>query len=230
MLADKARRADSAEALVESALVGRALLHGITGAKAAARLDSEGVCVLEGLWSDSLGGALSLETEALVGSVSYQTRDGYEIISDGDFLGPFANGTGSGPVLQALHRHPSVVAAVRTLTGRLLVPTSSAYLFYRPEDHTGLHTDLRKCELVLLTTVAGNLGPLTLHPGLAGQGREKLVKLGLETAGDPDGGIAMPSATCGATALRGRDLPHHRSRCRAKESGVVATLCYQAAF
>src|SRR5205823_2549558 len=106
----------------------------------------------------------------------------------------------------------------------------SAYLFYGPGDHAGLHADLRKCELVLLAPLAGNLRPLVLHPSLVGATPADLMAAGVETGGAPEGGTPLPSPRSGATALRGRDLPHHRPQCRPDEKGVVVTLCYQAAF
>jgi hypothetical protein len=111
-----------------------------------------------------------------------------------------------------------------------MLPTSSAYLFYGAGSYVGLHVDLRRCEVILLTSVMGNLPPLRLHPRLAGTTPKSLLDLGIEVTQGLDDGEPMPSALLGPTALRGVDIPHHRPTCGDDESGVVATLCYQSAF
>jgi hypothetical protein len=116
------------------------------------------------------------------------------------------------------------------LSGRLVVPTSAAYLCYGSGDHVGLHLDLHKCELVLLTSVTGNLRPLQLHPELMNRTRRELVALAVETGGEPMGGVPAPSARLGATVLNGARVPHRRPRCAANEAGVVTALCYQNLF
>jgi hypothetical protein len=228
ILADRVDETEQAGALVGSSLPDDAVLGEIVGPAAAARLRDEGVCVLDDLWSEALGRALADEAAGV--TVRHNRRDGYSILTGGDFLGPFSYGTGSGPVLGALHGNRRIVSALRALSGRLLVPTSSAYLFYADGDHAGFHTDLTKCELVLLATVRGNLHPLMLHPDQAGSSARDLMLLGLETGGAPDGGTLLPSSASGVTVLRGRDIPHHRPACRPEERGVVVTLCYRAAF
>jgi hypothetical protein len=221
---------DGPAAVVGSSLTDRAVLDRLAGQAQARRLRDEGLCVLNGLWSEGLDQALAHEAEAAVATATRNAREGYSLRPDGDLLGPFAFATGSGPVLRALHRSPRIVSAVRGLSGRLLVPTSSAYLFYSGADFAGLHADLTKCELVMLATVAGSLRPLVLHPALAGTSPEQLMTLGLESGGAPSGGVPLPPAERGVTVLRGKRIPHHRPACRADEVGVVMTLCYRAAF
>lgn len=219
---------DPVGSLVGSCLPDDAALGEIVGPAATTRLRDEGVCVLNDLWSEGLGRALA--DEAADVAVRHNRREGYSILAGGDLLGPFSYGTGTGPLLAALHANERILSALRGLSGRLLVPTSSAYLFYGGEDFAGLHSDLTKCELVLLATVSGNLRPLMLHPGLAGSSARDLELLGLETGGAPRGGAPLPSAVAGAIALRGKEIPHHRPACRLEERGVVVTLCYRAAF
>jgi hypothetical protein len=219
---------DQVGSLVGACLPDDAALGEIVGPAATTRLRDEGVCVLHDLWSEGLCRALA--DEAADVAVRHNRREGYSILAGGDLLGPFSYGTGTGPLLAALHANERIVSALRGLSGRLLVPTSSAYLFYGGEDFAGLHSDLTKCELVLLATVSGNLRPLMLHPDQAGSSARDLELLGLETGGAPSGGAALPSAVSGATALRGTEIPHHRPACRLEERGVVVTLCYRAAF
>lgn len=134
----------------------------------------------------------------------------------------------TGPLLTGLHF--SLVSLVRALTGRMLVPSFSAYGYYDVDDHTLLHLDQENCNITLLTTALGDLGPLHLHPELKGKTMAELGALESDPAWDHASGIPVVYPARGLTALTGDALPHNRPGKPLRELSAVAALCYRSLF
>lgn len=134
----------------------------------------------------------------------------------------------TGPLLTGLHF--SLVGLVRSLTGRLLVPTFSAYGYYNSNDRTLLHLDKEQCDVTLLTTALGDVGPLHLHPELRGKTMEELGALESDPAWDHTSGITVVYPARGLTALSGNVLPHNRPGMPIRQLAAVAALCYRSLF
>lgn len=152
---------------------------------------------------------------------SYQLGDSGRVGSPRAHLSSFP-----GICLRSLHEDPALLAAVRALTGRLLLPTRASYIYYRLGDFIGLHTDVSPCTLTLIIGVLGETEPLILHPELLALAPEQLYEKACRSHGLPTGGMPVPIPAEGALALLGSKLPHHRPPTR-KES-AIATLCYAA--
>ncbi|MEU4211230.1 hypothetical protein AB0F13_14750 [Streptomyces sp. NPDC026206] len=134
----------------------------------------------------------------------------------------------SGPLLARVHL--SLTGTARALTGRLVVPTFAAYGYYQDDDEVFLHIDTEQCDLTLLTTVFGDVGPLHVHPRLIGSTMERLGELESDPGWDRCGGTRVTYPRTGVTALNGHVLPHHRPRRPAPGLHAVAALCYRSLF
>ena len=134
----------------------------------------------------------------------------------------------TGPLLTGLHF--SLVDLVQALAGRLLVPTFSAYGYYESNDTALLHFDQEQCDITLLTTALGEVGPLHLHPELRGMTMEELGALASDTTWDHTSGIPVVYPDRGLTALSGNVLPHNRPGKPIPELSAVAALCYRSLF
>ncbi|GAA3070574.1 hypothetical protein GCM10020000_63880 [Streptomyces olivoverticillatus] len=134
----------------------------------------------------------------------------------------------SGPLLAQVHL--ALTGTARALTGRLLVPTFAAYGYYEGDDEVFLHIDTEQCDLTLLTTAFGAVGPLHLHPGLVGATMERLGQLESDPEWDRTAGTRISYPPTGVTALDGHVLPHHRPGRPAPGVQAVAALCYRALF
>ncbi|MFI9240223.1 hypothetical protein [Streptomyces cinnamoneus] len=134
----------------------------------------------------------------------------------------------SGPLLARVHL--SLTGLARALTGRLLVPTFAAYGYYEGDDEVFLHIDTEQCDLTLLTTAFGDVGPLHVHPGLIGATMEQLGALESDPRWDRTGGTRVTYPHTGVTALDGHVLPHHRPGRPVTGPNAVAALCYRPLF
>jgi hypothetical protein len=134
----------------------------------------------------------------------------------------------TGPLLTNLHL--SLVGIVRALTGRLLVPTFSAYGYYQANDKTLLHIDKENCDITLLTKALGEVGPLHLHPELKGMTMEELGELEGDSSWDHASGLPIVYPSRGLTAITGNILPHNRPGKRIDKLSAVAALCYRSLF
>ena len=154
-------------------------------------------------------------------------QDGYVARPEGGVVSPASNAGAAGHMLHVLHADQRLLATLRALTGRMLFPSGAAYLYYRPGDHTGLHTDPQECDVIVLARVAGSLGPLVMHPELKQLGSDELVDVARASGGQPDGGAPIHYPDTGGVVMLGRNVPHRRPVCGPDEWGVVATLCYR---
>ncbi|MEV4744158.1 hypothetical protein [Streptomyces sp. NPDC049555] len=133
-----------------------------------------------------------------------------------------------GPLLARVHL--ALTGLGRALTGRLLVPTFAAYGYYEDDDEVLLHVDTEQCDLTLLTTAFGAVGPLHVHPALRGSSMERLGVLERDPAWDRAGGVRLTYPATGVAALDGRTLPHHRPAGPLPGPSAVAALCYRSLF
>lgn len=134
----------------------------------------------------------------------------------------------TGPLLTALHF--SMVSHVRALSARMLVPTFAAFGYYEVDDEVLLHVDTDDCEMTLLTTALGRVGPLRLHPDLTGVTLEELGRLEGDAAWDHETGIPVGYPDLGLMALSGHTIPHHRPSREITGVNAVAALCYRSLF
>lgn len=207
------------------------LILGEEGRRARARLQTRGFTVLRHCLGPAPVRALRAEARRQESSAVVSEWYDYGLGEDGSyFSGPMcfrsANG---GPWLRWLHRHPALVGAVRTLTGRPgFAPTGyRSYMYYTDGSFVHLHTDVPGCEFTVLTCVVGRVAPLVVHPTLYRAGVGPQLALAQATAGVPAGGREVPVPVGGLLFLLGRELPHRRPEVRADGRTVaLATLCY----
>jgi hypothetical protein len=133
-----------------------------------------------------------------------------------------------GSVLRALHADPSLRRTLRELTGSTMTPTRSAYLYYRPGDHMGLHTDVPDCRLTVLVPTIGTPAPLTVFPTLAGTPPRALGRWSRHYGGLLPGGRPVGLPAAGFLLLYGHLLPHQRERVADGPVVGVASLCFRA--
>lgn len=134
----------------------------------------------------------------------------------------------TGPLLEALH--PALTTLARTLSGRLLVPSFAVYGFLEGDDECILHYDTDQSDLTLLIMALGRVAPLRVHPELRGASEADLGRLECDPGWDRRSGIAVPYSASGLTAIRGRELPHHRPRGDVDGLAAVAALHYRSVF
>ncbi|MFF6772313.1 hypothetical protein ACFY8W_01975 [Streptomyces sp. NPDC012637] len=134
----------------------------------------------------------------------------------------------TGPLLSRLH--VSMTGVARTLSGRLLVPSFSSYGYYEGDDEVLLHLDTADCDVTLLTTALGRVGPLHLRPELRGRAMAELGRLEDDVTWDRHGGVQVDYPRLGLTALAGNTVPHNRPGRPITEPSAVAALCYRALF
>ncbi|MFG2775994.1 hypothetical protein [Streptomyces sp. NPDC048350] len=126
--------------------------------------------------------------------------------------------------------HVSMTGVARALSGRLLVPTFSSYGYYEGDDEVLLHLDTDDCDVTLLTTALGRVGPLHLRPELHGRAMAELGRLEDDVTWDRHGGITVDYPCLGLTALAGNTVPHNRPGRPTTAVSAVAALCYRALF
>ena len=93
-----------------------------------------------------------------------------------------------------------------------------------------MHVDTPACDVTVLTDVLGGLGPLHLHPELAGWATSDLVELEADPAWDRNSGVPVVHPRLGASILRGRRLPHHRPAWPVDGVHAIAALHYRTLF
>ncbi|MFG2987453.1 hypothetical protein ACGFYQ_40635 [Streptomyces sp. NPDC048258] len=132
----------------------------------------------------------------------------------------------TGPLLT--HLHLALTGTVRAVSGRLVVPTFSAYGYYEANDETLLHLDSEQCDVTLLTTVLGSVGPLHLRAELRGRTMAELGALEDDPQWNRLGGTRITYPARGFTVLAGNTLPHHRPGRPVATLSAVAALCYRS--
>jgi hypothetical protein len=132
----------------------------------------------------------------------------------------------SGALLSRLH--VSMIGVARTISGRLVVPTFSAYGYYEGDDEVLLHTDSDLCDVTLITTALGSVGALHLRPELRGESADVIGALEMTAGWDNTGGTPVVYPDRGLLALAGNSMPHNRPPHPVAELCAVAALCYRS--
>lgn len=130
----------------------------------------------------------------------------------------------AGAIRRALHAG-AVAERTSAVLGRQVKAALSSYLLYEPGDFLGLHVDQRVCQVTVLVLLAGDPGPLYVHPGLQGLPAHELLRLSQAHAGHPPGGTAVHLQD-GPLLLRGAELPHHRPAHDGDANVALAAFCY----
>lgn len=195
--------------------------------RAKTALRTSGFVVLDELWSTDVAASLTDESQRLWAAALPPSSGPMRRVAPGR---PVLRPTllASGPVLEALH--VQLVGLARALTGQLLEPGFASYYFYEDNDEVRLHLDTDQCDLTMIAEVMGDLGPLHLHPELAGMTIDELFDLEGEPGWDRQSGFALHHPRAGVTAFRGRRLPHHRPGHDLAGVGAVAALHYRSRY
>jgi len=180
---------------------------------------------LDGLWTERFSQALHDEALARY-TFAEVPQAGPRTPVPEDRLARRPTPAATGELLTRLH--VTLLGMVRALSGRLVVPTFSAYGYYENDDEALLHLDSDQCDVTLLTTVLGEVGPLHLRPELRGVTMDKLGLLESDSAWDHAGGVPVVYPKLGVTALAGNVLPHNRPGRQCVGLSAVAALCYRS--
>lgn len=195
-----------------------------SGAEALRR---EGYCHLPDLWPAGLVDDLARDAAEHAPSARRRPDD-WDSRPDKDYWQWHDNAVGFGPILAAVFADAELLSLVRALTGRLVVPTIYTYLYYRCGEGAPIHLDRSEVDFSLFTHVAGDLGPLFIHPELAGNAGARLDAIAEETGGQPKGGVPVIYPPHGATLLDGRKMPHRRPP--SEHPGVACVITYKVRF
>ena len=120
----------------------------------------------------------------------------------------------------------ALLPLLQTLTGNMLVPSDSWYIYYEETDGISLHVDPKESDISVLTSVLGEVGPLHLHPDLVGQNQNQLDSYYQGADWNPIGGIPLRYPCDGIIINRGHRIPHHRAGKPISQLCAVATLHY----
>jgi len=183
----------------------------------------EGHLRLEPLWSEAFADALAAEARdrfAAAAPPDAGPRTPVTEVRTGLRRVPVAEG----PLLLALHGALTKLAL--TLSGRLLTPSFATYGYFERNDECILHYDTKYSDLTLLIMALGQVAPLRVHPELRGASEDDLGRLECAADWDRGSGVAVPYPRLGLTAIRGRELPHHRPRGPVDGLAAVAALHY----
>lgn len=132
------------------------------------------------------------------------------------------------PLLASLHH--ALVGVARALTGRMLAAAYAVYNYYEVTDAVWLHVDTEGCDLTMLATALGEVGPLYLHHDRAGASIEDCLAWEADPAWDPRGGVPFAYPERGVLAMRGSTIPHHRPGRPVSGLSAVAALHYRSMF
>ena len=126
-------------------------------------------CLMPHSLSTGLTATMLAEATALAEQARRVKGNYYCVNRDQSISSPRLLSTAAaGPVLQAIYRDAQRLALLGKIIGRPLSPTRACYIYYRPGDYIGLHKDASVCEVTLITSVAGPLEALVVHPSLIG--------------------------------------------------------------
>jgi hypothetical protein len=189
---------------------------------------ADGALVVDGLISDSWFAALRAEGLA----ARANARDQVSARSDG---GPWRGGNparflasaAGGPVQQAMYADHGLSSALTTLAGHTVRPTGErgTYSYYdRPGHFLGLHRDIRRCDLALLTCLqrtAGAVasGALRLYP--------KSIRARFEEIGPDTPGRDIEMQPGPSVLLLGGCVPHEVLPAAQGFSRSVSVLCFE---
>jgi len=115
---------------------------------------------------------------------------------------------------------------LRVLTGHLLEPLNSWYIYYEGTDGISLHIDPEKSDISVLISVLGEVGPLHFHPELEAQNQHQLDAYYQGANWNPNSGIPFTYPYDGILVNRGHRIPHHRTGRPISERCAVATMHY----
>jgi hypothetical protein len=192
-----------------------------------AEFRARGYAELPDLWTRSTADALAEEAHRLFPEATDPDYGPRTPVASHRASGKVTR-VASGPVLRELHA--SLASLVRSLSGRMLVGSFANYGYYPLEDGVILHADTEATEVVLLTTVLGSLGPLSIRPELQGRTPKELGECESDPYWNRDGGEMLSYPALGAAALRGALLPHHRVSRPVPTLSAVAALHYRSPF
>jgi hypothetical protein len=148
-------------------------------------------------------------------------RDGFQLVSGQQLLGPVRNWAATGAVCDEILHVMSVRFA--ELVHPDLRSAQACYLYYDRGDFVGLHHDKARCQYDVLVILDGDAGPLCLHPELVGLAPQRLLadaRSGMLAAGQPV--YLQP----GPLVLAGRTTPHHRPPHAAGDPLTIASFCF----
>ncbi|HEX8305321.1 MAG TPA: hypothetical protein VF612_10625 [Jatrophihabitans sp.] len=132
----------------------------------------------------------------------------------------------AGPVLQAIHHSPTLLAMLRACTGLDdLRPARAGYNFYRSGDHLGIHRDARLAAVTLVADLCGNLPAMRRSPRHARATNPALLELVREGGVFPAGHPSLPVPHDHLRAFDGRSVPHWRPPFEG-ELGMLATCSF----
>ena len=120
----------------------------------------------------------------------------------------------------------ALLPLLQAMTGNILIPSDSWYIYYEGTDGIPLHDDPKESDISVLTSVLGGVGPLHLHPDLEGQNQDQLDSYYKGVDWNPIGGIPLRYPCDGIIINRGHRVPHHRAGKPISQLCAVATLHY----
>ena len=188
---------------------------------------AQGHLRIEPLWSDGFAEAMADEARtAFAGAAPPEVGPRTPVTAERTGLRrvPVAGG----PVLLALHG--ALTKLARTLSGQMLTPSFATYGYFERDDECILHYDGEFSDLTLLIMALGQVAPLRVHPELHGVTEDDLGRLECDPEWDRGSGVAVAYPRLGLTAIRGRELPHHRPKGEVDGLAAVAALHYRSAF
>ncbi len=120
----------------------------------------------------------------------------------------------------------ALLPLLRTLTGHLLVPSKSWYIYYEGTDEIRPHVDSEENDISVLTSVLGEVGPLHFYPDLKGQNQNQLDNYYQSEDWNPIGGIPLSYPYDGILINQGHKIPHHRVGKPISQRCAVAVMNY----
>jgi hypothetical protein len=188
---------------------------------------AQGHLRIEPLWGDDFADALAADARTAFASAA-PPDSGPRTPVTGDRSGLRRVPVAEGPVLRAMHG--SLTKLALTLAGRLLTPSFATYGYFERDDGCILHYDGEYSDLTLLIMALGQVAPLRVHPELRDASEADLGRLEDDPEWDRTSGVAVAYPRLGLTAIRGRELPHHRPKGEVDGLAAVAALHYCSVY
>ncbi|WUI01465.1 hypothetical protein OHR68_06480 [Spirillospora sp. NBC_00431] len=186
---------------------------------------ADGWMVLRDLWEPNLVDAVAAEAAAMRGSALLQDDAEYSVNAHGYLTSSRLQWYAyPGRLLRDLHESPDLLSFLRETTGLPLLPTRAAYVYYEPEGHIGLHTDIAQCSVTLFMPLhPADPPPLRVRPDLMGAAPERLLHAARHGGTKPSG-VPVSYMKGTSVLIFGSRLPHGRPRVTAPMT--LAALCY----
>lgn len=142
-------------------------------------------------------------------SARRNVREDFQLVDNDRLLGPVQNWVATqGEERVALHQE-QLAERLSVLLATRVHPAYSCYLYYEKGDSLALHKDQPSWPLETLVWLEGPAGPLVVHPELQDLGADSLLRLSIDYAGHPPGGIPVDLSR-GPLVFTGHQIPHHR--------------------